>query len=137
MSSPAVAYARQNQPRFLKELKDLLRIPSISTLPENKADCRRVVAGCSLEACADGRKLAHDLGIETRRRRFAWHVSMGLGFVIHGREPALAEPPHRMCDGTKYAQDSDRPNVVGVSSEAARSRPIIEPARRIVSRDIG
>ncbi len=41
MSSPAVAYARQNQPRFLKELKDLLRIPSISTLPENKADCRR------------------------------------------------------------------------------------------------
>ena len=41
MSSPAVTYARQNQPRFLKELKDLLRIPSISTLPENKADCRR------------------------------------------------------------------------------------------------
>jgi acetylornithine deacetylase/succinyl-diaminopimelate desuccinylase-like protein len=41
MSSPAVAYARQNQPRFLKELKDLLRIPSISTLPENKGDCRR------------------------------------------------------------------------------------------------
>ena len=41
MSTPAVAYARQNQPRFLKELKDLLRIPSISTLPENKADCRR------------------------------------------------------------------------------------------------
>ena len=41
MSSPAVAYARQNHPRFLNELKDLLRIPSISTLPENKADCRR------------------------------------------------------------------------------------------------
>jgi len=41
MSSPAVAYARQNHPRFLKELKDLLRIPSISTLPEHKDDCRR------------------------------------------------------------------------------------------------
>ena len=41
MSSSAVAYARQNQPRFLNELKDLLRIPSISTLPENKGDCRR------------------------------------------------------------------------------------------------
>ena len=41
MSSPAVAYARQNHPRYLSELKDLLRIPSISTLPENKADCRR------------------------------------------------------------------------------------------------
>jgi acetylornithine deacetylase/succinyl-diaminopimelate desuccinylase-like protein len=41
MSSPAVAYARENHPRFLNELKDLLRIPSISTLPEHKADCRR------------------------------------------------------------------------------------------------
>lgn len=41
MSSSAVAYARQNQPRFLDELKALLRIPSVSTLPEHKADCRR------------------------------------------------------------------------------------------------
>jgi len=46
MSSPAVAYARENHPRFLSELKDLLRIPSISTLPENKADCRRAATGC-------------------------------------------------------------------------------------------
>jgi acetylornithine deacetylase/succinyl-diaminopimelate desuccinylase-like protein len=29
-----------NHPRFLNELKDLLRIPSISTLPEHKGDCR-------------------------------------------------------------------------------------------------
>ena len=41
MSSSAVAYARQNHPRFLDELKALLRIPSISTLPEHKADCRK------------------------------------------------------------------------------------------------
>jgi acetylornithine deacetylase/succinyl-diaminopimelate desuccinylase-like protein len=41
MSSPAVAFARENHPRFLSELKALLRIPSISTLPENKGDCRR------------------------------------------------------------------------------------------------
>lgn len=40
MSSSAIAFARQNHPRFLDELKDLLRIPSISTLPENKSDCR-------------------------------------------------------------------------------------------------
>jgi acetylornithine deacetylase/succinyl-diaminopimelate desuccinylase-like protein len=40
MSSKAVAYAQQNHPRFLDELKALLRIPSISTLPENKDDCR-------------------------------------------------------------------------------------------------
>jgi acetylornithine deacetylase/succinyl-diaminopimelate desuccinylase-like protein len=41
MSLSAVAYARENHPRFLNELKALLRIPSISTLPEHKADCRR------------------------------------------------------------------------------------------------
>jgi acetylornithine deacetylase/succinyl-diaminopimelate desuccinylase-like protein len=38
MPSAAVEYARQNYPRFVDELKTLLRIPSISTLPEHKAD---------------------------------------------------------------------------------------------------
>ncbi|PYY16441.1 MAG: dipeptidase [Acidobacteria bacterium] len=41
MFSPAVEYARQNQPRFLAELKDLLRIPSVSTLPQHKSDIER------------------------------------------------------------------------------------------------
>src|SRR5437764_6899394 len=41
MSSPAVEYARQNQPRFLAELKDLLRIPSVSTLLQHKSDIER------------------------------------------------------------------------------------------------
>jgi acetylornithine deacetylase/succinyl-diaminopimelate desuccinylase-like protein len=49
MSSPAVEYARQNHPRFLAELKDLLRIPSISTLPENAADCRRAAQSLAAE----------------------------------------------------------------------------------------
>lgn len=40
MSSSALEFARQNHPRFLEELKAFLRIPSISTLPEHKADCR-------------------------------------------------------------------------------------------------
>src|SRR5215469_14574729 len=41
VSSPAVAFARENHARFLDELKDLLRIPSISTLPEHAGDCRK------------------------------------------------------------------------------------------------
>ncbi|MBV9624623.1 MAG: dipeptidase [Acidobacteria bacterium] len=41
MSSSAVAYARQNQRRFLEELKGLLRIPSISTLAEHKRDVEK------------------------------------------------------------------------------------------------
>lgn len=41
MSTSAISYARDNQQRFLSELKDLLRIPSISTLPEHKSDVKR------------------------------------------------------------------------------------------------
>ncbi len=41
MASSAVTYARQNQQRFLAELKDLLRIPSVSTLPQHKPDIER------------------------------------------------------------------------------------------------
>jgi acetylornithine deacetylase/succinyl-diaminopimelate desuccinylase-like protein len=41
MASPAVAFARSNQPRFLNELKDLLRIPSVSTLEEHKPDIQK------------------------------------------------------------------------------------------------
>jgi acetylornithine deacetylase/succinyl-diaminopimelate desuccinylase-like protein len=41
MASAAVDYAKQNQPRFLNELKDLLRIPSISTLDNHKEDVQR------------------------------------------------------------------------------------------------
>src|SRR5580692_11967166 len=41
MSSSAVAFARQNHDRFLEDLKALLRIPSISTLPEHNDDCRK------------------------------------------------------------------------------------------------
>src|SRR5215471_6886377 len=52
MASPAVAYARENQQRFLSELKELLRIPSISTAPEHKSDVQ---------------KAAHHVATELRR----------------------------------------------------------------------
>ena len=41
MMDQAIAYARQNAPAFLDDLKALVRIPSISTLPENRADMQR------------------------------------------------------------------------------------------------
>ena len=40
MTTSPVEFARDNQTRFLSELKNLLRIPSISTLPENRAHVR-------------------------------------------------------------------------------------------------
>src|SRR6266852_121313 len=49
MGSPAVECARQNQQRFLNELKDLLRIPSVSTAPEHKSDVQRAAEFVSNE----------------------------------------------------------------------------------------
>jgi acetylornithine deacetylase/succinyl-diaminopimelate desuccinylase-like protein len=40
MPTEALQFARENQARFVDELKDLLRIPSISTLPEYSSDVR-------------------------------------------------------------------------------------------------
>jgi acetylornithine deacetylase/succinyl-diaminopimelate desuccinylase-like protein len=41
MASSAVDFARSNQQRFLDELKDLLRIPSVSTLEEHRPDIQK------------------------------------------------------------------------------------------------
>src|SRR5438105_5407857 len=49
MASPAVNYARDNQQRFLSELKTFLRIPSISTLQEHKSDVQKAAEYVSNE----------------------------------------------------------------------------------------
>ncbi|MBV9767714.1 MAG: dipeptidase [Acidobacteriaceae bacterium] len=41
MTNSVEEYVRQNEPRFLNELLELLRIPSVSTLPEHKQDVAR------------------------------------------------------------------------------------------------
>lgn len=41
MSSALNFYIEEHQPRFLEELKELLRIPSVSTLPDHREDVRR------------------------------------------------------------------------------------------------
>ncbi len=41
MSQATNAFVEQNQSRFLEELKNFLRIPSISTLPEHSGDIQR------------------------------------------------------------------------------------------------
>lgn len=41
MSQAIDQYVQENEPRLLEELKEFLRIPSISTLPDHNADTRR------------------------------------------------------------------------------------------------
>jgi acetylornithine deacetylase/succinyl-diaminopimelate desuccinylase-like protein len=62
--SSAVAFATENHARFLNELKDLLRIPSISTLPEHKGDCRRAAEFLATELKRIG--MEHVRLIETK-----------------------------------------------------------------------
>jgi acetylornithine deacetylase/succinyl-diaminopimelate desuccinylase-like protein len=45
----AVEFARSQQTRFLEELKALLRIPSISTLPEHQGDVRKAAESLAQE----------------------------------------------------------------------------------------
>ena len=59
MSSAAITFARENHPRFLEELKALLRIPSISTLPENAADCRKAAETLAAELTRIGMENVH------------------------------------------------------------------------------
>jgi acetylornithine deacetylase/succinyl-diaminopimelate desuccinylase-like protein len=49
MSEKAIGFARENGARFVEELKELLRIPSVSTAPEYAGDVRRAA-----EFVADG-----------------------------------------------------------------------------------
>ncbi len=44
MSAAIDAFVKQNQDRFLAELKEFVRIPSISTLPEHRADIERAAS---------------------------------------------------------------------------------------------
>jgi acetylornithine deacetylase/succinyl-diaminopimelate desuccinylase-like protein len=65
MSEAIDRYVRENEPRFLEELKDFLRIPSISTLPENNEATHRAADFVVDHLCAAG--MEHVELIETDR----------------------------------------------------------------------
>jgi acetylornithine deacetylase/succinyl-diaminopimelate desuccinylase-like protein len=58
MSRKAVAFAQENGERFVEELKELLRIPSVSTAPEHVGDVR-----AAAEFVADGLRAAGLRGV--------------------------------------------------------------------------
>ena len=83
MSSPAVSYARQNHPRFLNELKSLLRIPSVSTLPENKDDCRKAAETLKAELTRIGLQNARLIETESHPLVYAdWLQAAGKPTVL-------------------------------------------------------
>jgi acetylornithine deacetylase/succinyl-diaminopimelate desuccinylase-like protein len=70
MASPAVDFARNNQPRFLAELKTLLRIPSIITLAEQKGDVQKAAEFVAAEL--------RRIGMDKRRS----HSDQGTSYAL-------------------------------------------------------
>ena len=98
MSSPAVEFARQNQPRFLNELKDLLRIPSISTLPEHSGDVRRAAETLASEMRQIGLEKVRLIETEAGKTRHP---------LVYGEWLQAAGKPTVLCYGHYDVQPPD------------------------------
>jgi acetylornithine deacetylase/succinyl-diaminopimelate desuccinylase-like protein len=98
MSSPAVEFARQNQPRFLNELKDLLRIPSISTLPEHAGDVRRAAETLASEMGRIGLENVRLIETEAGKTRHP---------LVYGEWLKAAGKPTVLCYGHYDVQPPD------------------------------
>jgi acetylornithine deacetylase/succinyl-diaminopimelate desuccinylase-like protein len=99
MSSAAIDFARQNQPRFLEELKELLRIPSISTLPEHNGDTRRAAERLAAEMTRIG--LEKVRLIETAHGGRAGHP------LVYGEWLHATGKPTVLCYGHYDVQPPD------------------------------
>jgi acetylornithine deacetylase/succinyl-diaminopimelate desuccinylase-like protein len=83
MSSSAIDHARQNRTRYLDDLKALLRIPSISTLPEHATDCRKAAKSLLAELKRIGMENPHLIETEGHPLVYAdWLHAAGKPTVI-------------------------------------------------------
>jgi acetylornithine deacetylase/succinyl-diaminopimelate desuccinylase-like protein len=113
MSSAAIDFARQNRPRFLEELKELLRIPSISTLPEHNGDTRRAAETLAAEMKRIG--LENVRLIETAHGGVAGHPLVYGDWIgatgerpgETGEPPLAAGKPTVLCYGHYDVQPPD------------------------------
>jgi len=108
MSLSAVEFARENHPRFLNELKALLRIPSVSTLPEHKADCRLAAELLASELRRIG--MEHVRLIETEGHPLVyadWLHASGKPGAPEDRSSSTGWKPTVLCYGHYDVQPPD------------------------------
>src|SRR6201996_6284075 len=98
MSSAAIEFSRQNQPRFLSELKELLRIPSISTLPEHSGDVRRAAETLASEMRRIGLEKVRLIETEAGKTRHP---------LVYGEWLHAAGKPTVLCYGHYDVQPPD------------------------------
>jgi len=114
MASPAVAYARENQQRFLNELKDLLRIPSVSTTPEHKGDVQRAAEFVANELRRIGMENVEVTSIEEMKKYIGQETGVG-GWVLITQE---------MVD--KFADATGDHQFIHVDPERAKQTQLFE-----------
>ncbi len=100
----ATDFAQQNGPRFVAELKDLLRIPSISTDPAHIADVRRAAELCRDELERIGMARARLIETTTIDQ-----ISTGPDGVSRVVPPRLGHP---LVLAESLAAGPDRPTVL-------------------------
>jgi len=83
MTESAITFAKHNAPRFVEELKALLRIPSVSTDPEHAADTRRAAEFVAAELRRIG--MENVRLIETSTPELILAYGVGPGLVVPAR----------------------------------------------------
>ena len=118
MASPAVDFARNNQQRFLNELKDLLRIPSVSTLDEHKADVQKAAEFVASELRRIGMENVEVIPTKGHPLLYAdWLHAPGKPTVLMYAHYDV-QPPIRWTNGT--LRRLSRLNATTTSTPAAR-----------------
>jgi len=79
----AVAFAQENKARFVEELKALLRIPSVSTLPEHFGDVRAAAAFVAVELKRIGMENVRLIETSTEEKVIA--DAVGHALIVPGR----------------------------------------------------
>ncbi|MGE3107611.1 MAG: M20/M25/M40 family metallo-hydrolase [Phycisphaerales bacterium] len=139
MNTDAVlAHLDKDQPAALNRLMDWLRIPSISTDPKYKAECRRAAEWCAAHLRASG---IESRLVETGETRSAAGIGSGHPIVL-GHSPGAAEyrGPHVLFYGHYDVQPPDplelweSPPFEPVILEAMGIPDGEGPDRRIVAR---
>jgi acetylornithine deacetylase/succinyl-diaminopimelate desuccinylase-like protein len=83
MTESAITFAKDNAPRFVEELKALLRIPSVSTDPAHAADTRRAAEFVAAELRRIG--MENVRLIETSTPELILAYGVGPGLVVPAR----------------------------------------------------
>ncbi len=101
----AVAFAKDNGERFVEELKELLRIPSISTAPEHVGDVRRAAEFCAAELGQIG--LEHVRLVETSTPERQGHPLVYADWLHAGLGPDGKAATTVLCYGHYDVQPAE------------------------------